>query len=307
MALKDTPMNTKPRSSSKRSGNAAFAGVPNASHTRSFPVLSEAEEKDLIRRWKANGDRQALDRLIESHLRLVPRIARKFSGYGIAVNDLISEGHIGLMQSVERFKPEKGFRFSTYARWWIKAAILNFILQTWSLIKVGNSAGKKKLFFNLKRAKREMQLEGERYLSDNDIALLAKHFQVSPEDVVAMDHRLSAVDPSLEQPVGDEDGNALTLMDTIASDAPSPEETFADRELETLRKQALKRGLTQLDDRERDILTKRYLTDQPRTLAALASVYGVTAERIRQIEAGAINKLRQVLAPEGDQLAFGSI
>ena len=290
----------------KPSGNIVTSpatAVPSAANARSFPVLTEAEEKQLIQQWKVGGDMVALDRLIESHLRLVPRIARKFSGYGIAVNDLISEGYVGLMQSVERFKPEKGFRFSTYARWWIKAAILNFILQTWSLIKVGNSASKKKLFFNLKRTKREMSLDGTRYLSDADIAMLAEHFQVSPDDVIAMDQRLSAIDPSLEQPVSDKDGGTLTLMDTIASDAPSPEVCFADQQLEALRKQALTRGLSRLDERERDIVTKRYLTDRPRTLASLANVYGVTAERIRQIEAGAISKLKQALAPEAPQLA----
>lgn len=281
--------------------------VPSALHARSFPVLSESEEKELIKRWKETGDRRALDQLIESHLRLVPRIARKFSGYGIAVNELISEGHIGLMQSVERFKPEKGFRFSTYARWWIKAAILNFILQTWSLIKVGNSAGKKKLFFNLRRAKREMNLEGQRFLSDADVAVLAERFQVSTEDVVAMDQRLSAVDASLEQPVSEEDGSSLTLLDTIAGEDPTPEDSYSKRELEVMRKQALTKGLTNLDDRERDIVTNRYLVDQPHTLASLANVYGVTAERIRQIEAGAISKLKQALAPEAPSLAMGSV
>ncbi len=140
-----------------KSGDRLPVAVPSAMHARSFPILTESEEKDLIQRWKIGGEREALDRLIESHLRLVPRIARKFSGYGIAVNDLISEGHIGLMQSVERFKPEKGFCFSTYARWWIKAAILNFILQTWSLIKVGNSAGKKRLFFQSQACKTRIE------------------------------------------------------------------------------------------------------------------------------------------------------
>lgn len=281
--------------------------VPSASNARSFPVLSEAEEKKLVRRWKKTGDREALDRLIESHLRLVPRIARKFSGYGINVNDLISEGHIGLMQSVERFKPEKGFRFSTYARWWIRAAILNFILQTWSLIKVGNSAGKKKLFFNLKRAKREMTLEGTRYLTDADVETIAQRFQVSTRDVIAMDSRLSAIDPSLDQPVSDEDGSTLTMMDTIAGSESSPEETFAAEEIERLRQQALSRGLTRLDARERDIVTKRYLTDKPKTLSALATIYGVTAERIRQIESGAISKLKTALAPDVPTLSMGTV
>lgn len=270
-----------------------------------FPVLTESEERNLVRRWKIGGDREAMDRLIESHLRLVPRIARKYAGYGIAVNDLISEGHVGLMQSIEKFKPEKGFRFSTYARWWIKAAILNFVLQTWSLIKVGNSAGKKKLFFNLKRAKREMQLEEQRFLNDVDVSRIARRFQVSENDVIAMDLRLSAVDPSLEQPVSEEDGNSLTLLDTIAVDEPSPEDVFADQQMETLRKKALKNGLSQLNERERDIVTKRYLTERPLTLASLANVYGVTAERIRQIEVSAISKLRQALSPDAALLAGG--
>lgn len=283
-----------------------MTAVPSATNARSFPVLGEEAEKEIIHRWKTTGDRKALDQLIESHLRLVPRIARKFSGYGININDLISEGHIGLMQSVERFKPEKGFRFSTYARWWIRAAILNFILQSWSLIKVGNSAGKKKLFFNLKRAKREMALEGSRYLTDADVELLAQRFQVSTADVVAMDQRLSAVDPSLEQPVSDEDGSTLTLLDTIADDSSTPEDSYSSREIERLRKEALNRGLTRLDARERDIVTKRYLTDQPKTLSYLAKIYGVTAERIRQIESGAISKLKAALAPDAPALAFGS-
>ena len=284
-----------------------LTNVPSALHARSFPVLSEEDEKDLVRRWKETGDRKALDRLIESHLRLVPRIARKFSGYGIHVDDLISEGHIGLMQSIERFKPEKGFRFSTYARCWIKAAILNFILQTWSLIKVGNSASKKKLFFNLKRAKRDMSLEGTRYLTDADVTAIAERFSVSREDVIAMDTRLSAVDPSLEQPVSEEDGSTLTMLDTIACDDETPEQSYEVQEMERLRKQALKRGLTRLDPRERDIVSKRYLTDRPKTLSALANIYGVTAERIRQIESGAIAKLKSALAPDASNLAHGAI
>lgn len=299
-------MSEKSAKNARDGGSRYPTAVPSALNARSFPVLAEQEEKDLVRRWKQTGDREALDRLIESHLRLVPRIARKFGGYGINVNDLISEGHIGLMQSVERFKPEKGFRFSTYARWWIRAAILNFILQTWSLIKVGNSAGKKKLFFNLKRAKREMTLEGTRYLTDADVDVLAARFQVSTTDVVAMDQRMSAVDPSLEQPVSDEEGSTLTMMDTIADDGPSPEDSYSGQEIERLRKEALNRGLSRLDARERDIVTKRYLTDQPKTLSYLAKIYGVTAERIRQIESGAISKLKVALAPDASALATGA-
>src|SRR5688500_16268750 len=164
---------------------------------REFPVLSEREEQRLIHRWYTKGDRGAYDALIGSHLRLVPKIAQKYAGYGVPLADLIGEGNLGLLQSAERFDPAKGFRFSTYARWWIKAAMLNFVLQTWSLIKVGNGAAKKRLFFNLRRAKQNLQADGDRYLDDKNIDALAKHFQVSREDLVAMDQRMSAIDVSL--------------------------------------------------------------------------------------------------------------
>jgi RNA polymerase sigma-32 factor len=261
-----------------------------------YKMLSDSEEKHLVMKWKKFGDKKALDALIESHMRLVPQIARKFSGYGINRNDLVSEGYIGLMQSVEGFKPEKGFRFSTYARWWIRAAILNFILQTWSLIKIGNSANKKKLFFNLKRAKQKMAMDKSRYLSDCDAELLAHQFNVPTRDVLAMDQRQSANDPSLNQPIGSDDENTLTLMDTIRDTSLSPEETCANKEHETLKRKSLRRALNHLTSREKDIISKRYLTDSPKTLSALARVYGVTAERVRQIETEAINKLKRTLS-----------
>jgi RNA polymerase sigma-32 factor len=266
---------------------------------KSYPVLTEQEELDLIERWYQHGDQKAFEALITSHLRLVPKIAKKYAGYGIDVSDLISEGNVGLLHSVERFKPEKGFRFSTYARWWIRAAILNYVLQTWSLIKVGNGANKKRLFFNLRRAKRALHLDGERYLSEKDVAHLARHFGVSTDDVVAMDRRMSANDVSMSQPIGQgHEGDSIEFGDTLADDKPSPEDVLVEADDRAWRSQALRDAIEKLDKRERDILSRRYLTERPVTLSKLARLYGLTAERVRQIEAKAIDKIKQYMTPK---------
>ncbi len=272
---------------------------------KSYPVLGEQEELDLLDRWYQHGDQKAFEALITSHLRLVPKLAKKYAGYGIDVSDLISEGNVGLLHSVERFKPEKGFRFSTYARWWIKAAILNYILQTWSLVKVGNGANKKRLFFNLRRAKRELHVDGERYLSEKDVAHLAQHFGVSKDDVVAMDRRMSANDISTSQTVGQShDGDAIEFGDTLADDKPSQEEVLIEADDRAWRSQALRDAVEKLDKRERDILSRRYLTERPVTLSKLANLYGLTAERVRQIEAKAIAKIKQYMSPKMRQPAL---
>jgi len=271
---------------------------------KTYPVLSEAEELDLVRRWYSKGERKAFDALIGSHLRLVPKIAQKYAGYGLALGDLIGEGNLGLLQSAERFKPEKGFRFSTYARWWIKAAILNHVLQNWSLLKVGNGAGKKRLFFNLRRAKRSLQPDGSRHLSEAEIAKLAHHFRVTKEDIVAMDQRMTANDVSLHQPVPGTDG--LTVGELIADSAPTPEDLLTDQDERTNRAAMLREALAHLDRREKDIVTKRYLTERPATLAKLATLYGLTAERVRQIEVKAIAKLAHVIKPHRRRVALGT-
>ena len=262
---------------------------------REFPVLSEQEEKRLIQKWYREGRREAYDALIGSHLRLVPKIAQKYVGYGVPLVDLIGEGNLGLLQSAERFDPEKGFRFSTYARWWIKAAMLNYVLQTWSLIKVGNGAAKKRLFFNLRRAKQNLQADGERYLDDANIDKLAKHFQVSREDLVAMDQRMTASDVSLYQPVPGSEG--LTFGDVIPDAAMGAEELLAGEDEKNWHSEILNDALDRLDRREKDIVRQRYLSEEPTTLATIASAYGLTAERVRQIEAKAIGKLRRYIAP----------
>ena len=263
---------------------------------KSFPVLTEVEERALIRRWYERGERAAFDALIGAHLRLVPKMASRYAGYGVPVGDLIGEGNLGLLQSAERFEPDKGFRFSTYARWWIKAAMLNFVLQTWSLIKVGNGAAKKRLFFNLRRAKQQLQTDGARYLDDAAIGAIAKRFQVSTADVIAMDQRMSANDVSIYQPVPGSDG--LTFGDILADSAPTPEDAFIASDEQRWHADVLKNALAQLDRREKEIVTRRYLNERPATLAKLADTYGLTAERVRQIEAKAINKLRHYVRPK---------
>jgi RNA polymerase sigma-32 factor len=270
---------------------------------REFPVLSEREEQRLIRGWYDNGDRAAYDALIGSHLRLVPKIAQKYVGYGVPLADLIGEGNLGLLQSAERFDPQKGFRFSTYARWWIKAAMLNYVLQTWSLIKVGNGAAKKRLFFNLRRAKQNLQADGDRYLDDKNIDTLAKHFQVSREDLVAMDQRMTANDVSLHQPVPGSEG--LTFGDVIADTSMDAEELLAGEDEQNWHVEILKDALDRLDGREKDIVRQRYLSEEPTTLASIAAAYGLTAERVRQIEAKAIGKLRRYIGPRVRYEVYG--
>ncbi len=262
---------------------------------KDYPILSEAEELALIDRWYQKGDRKAYDALIASHLRLVPKIAQRYMGYGIPVSDLIGEGNVGLLQSADRFEPAKGFRFSTYARWWIRAAMLNFILQTWSMIKLGNGAGKKRLFFNLRRAKQALRTDGDRHLDDSEIAKLAKHFQVSRDDIIAMDQRMSAKDVSLHQTIPGSSG--FTFGDMVADSAPTPEEHAIENDERHWHREQLRKAMANLDRREKDILKCRYLADEPATLAKLARIHGLTAERVRQIEAKAIDKLRHYLAP----------
>ncbi len=274
---------------------------------RALPMLTEATEQDLVQRWYEKGDRKAYDELITAHLRLVPSIAQKFQGYGLNLADLISEGQLGLIYSVDKFDRSKGFQFSTYARWWIKAAILNHIVHSWSMIKVGSGANKKRLFFNLRRAKRELQPDGQRYLAPDQVEKLAKMFRVSTDDIVAMDQRLSANDISLAQPIGFRgDGEGLSVQDTIADQALNAEEQLIESDEREWQSQAVRDAMARLGQREKEILSRRYLSKRPVTLAALAKFYGLTAERVRQIEAKAITKLRQLIVGKGIKPAFAA-
>lgn len=259
------------------------------------PVLEEDEERRLAIAWTRDGDQDAAHRLVAAHLRLVPKVARQFRGQGLPLADLISEGNVGLLQSLRRFDPDKGFRFATYARWWIRAAILNHLLQDWSLVKIGTGTGNKRLFFNLAKVMRQMGLQTDR-LSDQDIRALAERLDVQPADVVRMAQRLSGGDLSLDHTTADaEDGRASTLLDSLADERPTPEAALAERQEGHWRRARVREALGLLDERERTILARRYLTKRPHTLQALAAIYGVTAERIRQIETKAIGKLREAV------------
>lgn len=261
-----------------------------------MPVLTEEEERSLAEAWARDGDMDAAHKLVIAHLRLVPKVARQFRGQGMPLADLISEGNIGLLQSLKRYDPDRGFRFATYARWWIRAAILNHLLQDWSLVKIGSGTGNKRLFFNLAKAKRALGIAGNESMSESDIAALAERLEVSPADIVRMSQRMAGGDLSLDHPAGDaEDGRAGTLLDTLADDRPNQETELAERQESHWRREKVREAFHVLDERERVILARRYLTGRPHTLQALAALYGVTAERIRQIEVKAINKMRQAI------------
>ena len=264
---------------------------------KSYPVLTEAEERGLIRRWYDRGDRAAFDALIGAHLRLVPKMASRYAGYGVPIADLIGEGNLGLLQSAERFEPEKGFRFSTYARWWIKAAMLNFILQTWSLIKVGNGAAKKRLFFNLRRAKQQLQ---GRWIALSRRRRGERHRQALPGlDRERHRHGQAHVgERCLDPSAGARQRRPYFRRYHRRYRAD------ARRYVHRGRRTALACGcacakpwVTSIGARK-EIVTRRYLNDRPATLAKLANAYGLTAERVRQIEAKAIDKLRHYVRPK---------
>jgi RNA polymerase sigma-32 factor len=255
-----------------------------------FPMLDPQEEYLLAKRWREDGDRDAAHRLIISHLRLVAKIARGYRGYGLPLADLISEGHIGLMQAVERFEPERGFRFSTYAVWWIKAAIQEYILRSWSLVKMGTTASQKKLFFNLRKAKSQISALDEGDMHPDQVKLIAKRLGVTERAVVDMNRRLGG-DASLNDTIREERDSA-EWQDWLASELPDQETTLAASEEFDDRRNALSVVLGALNARERRIFEGRRLAEDPMTLAELADEFGVSRERVRQIEARAFEKVQ---------------
>ena len=256
-----------------------------------FPFLGAEEEYMLAKRWREHGDVDAAHGLGTSHLRLVAKIAMKYRGYGLPVADLVSEGNIGLMKAVKKFEPDRGFRLSTYAIWWIRASITEYILRSWSLVKMGTIAAQKKLFFSLRRLKGQLKILDNGELCPEDAARIAKATGASEHDVVAMNRRLWARDASLNAPVSDESG-ASELQDIIADDQPSPEEQAADNEERRRNHRLLKQAIGLLPARERHILVERRLKDAPATLEELGTHYGISRERVRQLEVRAFNKLR---------------
>jgi len=263
---------------------------------RKFPMLTAEEELALSKRWRDSEDMEAAHKLVTSHLRLVAKIAMGYRGYGLPVGELISEGNVGMMQAVRRFDPDRGFRLATYAMWWIRAAIQEYILHSWSLVKMGTTAAQKKLFFNLRRLKGQMQAIDDGDLQPEQVAKIAHALAVPEQDVVNMNRRLSASDSSLNAPVrADSEGE---WQDWLVDDSESQEETIAEHEELTGRKALLANALKTLNERERHILIERRLKDNPTTLEDLSQHYAISRERVRQIEVRAFEKLQKAMHNE---------
>jgi RNA polymerase sigma-32 factor len=260
---------------------------------RRFPMLERQEEYMLAKRWREHGDRDAAHKLVTSHLRLVAKIARDYRGYGLPISEVVSEGNVGLMQAVERFEPEKGFRFATYAVWWIKAAIQEYLLRSWSLVKMGTTANQKKLFFNLRKAKSKISALDEGDLHPDQVKLIAKGLGVTDQDVVDMNRRLGG-DASLNAPTRD-DGEAGEWQDWLVDESPDQETTLAASEEFDNRRETLSDALTVLNKRERRIFETRRLAEEQITLVELAEEFGVSRERVRQIEVGAFAKVQNAV------------
>ncbi len=257
-----------------------------------FPILEAKEEQSLARDWAERGDYQAAHTLVTSHLRLVAKIAMGFRGYGLPVNELIAEGNIGLMQAVKKFDPEKGFRLSTYAMWWIRASIQEFVLRSWSVVKVGTSAAQKRLFFNLKKLKQRLShYDDSTDLSPDMVKEIAQELDVNEKDVIDMDRRMIANDRRLNAPIGNGEGGQW--MDLLEDDTENQEELYAEFEERDQQRTLLAGALDTLNERERHIIEERRLKDDPMTLEELSKVYHISRERVRQIEARAMEKLTQ--------------
>ena len=260
---------------------------------RQFPLLDAAEERRLAERWKNHRDEAAARQMLGSHLRLVIKLARGYGGYGLPFGELIAEGNVGLMQALDKFEPERGFRFSTYAMWWIRAAMQEYVLHNRSLVKMGTTAAQKKLFFNLGRLKRELGEFGEGDLRPDAVASIAEELEVSEDEVVEMNRRLAGRDQSLTAPMRAESGTEW--QDMLVAEGQDQESAVADASELAWRRDLLVEGLQSLSERERHILTERRLRDEPMTLEGLSSVYQVSRERVRQIEARAFEKLQKAM------------
>jgi RNA polymerase sigma-32 factor len=260
---------------------------------RRFPMLEPQEEYMLAKSWREHGDRTAAHRLVTSHLRLVAKIAMGYRGYGLPISEVISEGNVGLMQAVKRFEPEKGFRLATYAMWWIKAAIQEYILRSWSLVKMGTTANQKKLFFNLRKAKSKISALEEGDLRPDQVQIIAKRLGVTEQDVIEMNRRLGG-DVSLNAPIR-EDGDSGEWQDWLVDESSSQEARLVASEESDNRRKALGEALDVLNERERRIFEARRLVDEPITLEELADEFGVSRERVRQIEVRAFEKVQKAV------------
>ena len=261
---------------------------------RKFPMLTKDEEFMLAKRWREHEDPEAAHRLVTSHLRLVAKIAMGYRGYGLPIGEVISEGNVGLMQAVKKFEPDKGFRLATYAMWWIRASIQEYILRSWSLVKMGTTAAQKKLFFNLRKAKSQISAIEDGDMHPDQVAIIATKLGVTHAEVISMNRRLSGGDASLNSPLRSD--SESEWQDWLSDDtAVSQETTVADSQEYSQRMGLLGDAMKDLTDRERHILTERRLKDDPTTLEDLASQYGVSRERVRQIEVRAFEKLQKAM------------
>jgi RNA polymerase sigma-32 factor len=272
-----------------------------------FPPLEAGEERALAKRWRERKDSEAANRLITSHLRLVVKIAAGFRGYGLPLADLIAEGNVGMIRAVNGFDPDRGFRLATYAVWWIRAMIHEYVLRNWSLVRIGTTVAQKKLFFKLRWAKGQIRAIDEADLSPEQVETIARQLEVSADEVVAMNRRLSGPDSSLDTPV--ERGSEVRWQDWLADDSPSQEIRIAEIEESSQRRQLLRQALATLTDRERQILIGRHLAEEPRTLQVLGQEHGISPERIRQIEVTAYRKVAAAIrkAACGPEMAAGKL
>jgi RNA polymerase sigma-32 factor len=257
-----------------------------------FPMLEPQEEYMLAKRWREHGDREAAHKLVTSHLRLVAKIAMGYRGYGLPIGEVISEGNVGLMQAVKRFEPDKGFKLATYAMWWIRASIQEYILRSWSLVKMGTTASQKKLFFNLRKAKSRISALDEGDLRDDQVETISKRLGVAKQDVIDMNRRLGG-DASLNAPLREEGEGEW--QDWLVDDSPDQESQLADREESGARLEALRAALSVLNPRERRIFEARRLAEDPITLEELSTEFGVSRERVRQIEVRAFEKVQEAV------------
>ncbi len=260
---------------------------------RTYPMLEATQERELAIRWLENGDHDAMHQMVNSHLRLVAKIAMGYRGYGLPVGELISEGNIGMMQAVNKFDPYRGFRLSTYAMWWIRAAIQEYILHSWSMVKIGTTAAQKKLFFNLRKIKAELRAFEEGDLPPDQVDLIARRLKVSHVEVTSMNRRLTKPDQSLNAPLrldGDGDGE---WQDWLVGDEESQETILGNSEELHNRRDMLHSAMAKLNERERNIVSERRLRDKPVTLQQLSKYYGISRERVRQIEAKAFEKIQK--------------
>jgi RNA polymerase sigma-32 factor len=262
---------------------------------RKFPMLEKEEEYTLAKRWREDGDVDAAHQLVTSHLRLVAKIAMGYRGYGLPIGELISEGNVGMMQAVKRFDPERGFRLATYAMWWIRASIQEYILHSWSLVKMGTTAAQKKLFFNLRKLKGQMKAIEDGDLPPEKVQQIAERLNVSEDDVISMNRRLAAPDNSLNAPLRADGDGGGEWQDWVVDETESQESQLGEHEEYQQRHRLLQHAMKGLNERERHILNERRLKDEPTTLEDLSQHYGISRERVRQIEVRAFEKLQKAM------------